>query len=88
MDFPVPKDRTHLRQFNGLVNCHHRHLKNVPRIQGSLNTLTSTKVPLKWTQVQQKSFDKVRKALAEALWLYVPISIQSFFFIQTLAILG
>lgn len=73
LDFPVPKGRTQLRQFNGLVNWYHRHLKNIACIQGLLNKLTSPKVPWQWTEVEQKSFDEVKAALINAPRLYTPI---------------
>lgn len=43
-----------------------------------MNKLTSPKVPWKWTETKQKSFDKVKRALANAPRLYVPISGQPF----------
>lgn len=72
LDFPVPTDRTRLRQFNGLVNWYHRHLKCIAKVQGPLNKLTSPNVPWKWTDVEQKSFEDVKKALADAPRLFVP----------------
>lgn len=78
IDFPVPKDRTQLIQFSGLANWNHEHLKNVARIWGPLNKLTSTKVPWKWTEVEQKSFDDVKKAHIGAPRLYLPIPEQPF----------
>uniref|UniRef100_A0A6V7HLC1 RNA-directed DNA polymerase n=1 Tax=Bracon brevicornis TaxID=1563983 RepID=A0A6V7HLC1_9HYME len=73
LDYPIPRDRTQLRQFNGLVNWYHRHLKSISRIQGPLNKLTSPRVPWKWTDVEQQSFEAVKKPLAEAPRLRVPI---------------
>lgn len=73
LDFPIPKDRTQLRQFNGLVNWYHRHMKNIARIQGPLNKLTSPKVPWKWTEVEQRAFDETKAALAKAPRLSIPI---------------
>jgi len=78
LDYPVPKDRTQLRQFNGLVNWYHRHLKNIARVQGPLNKLTSPKVPWRWSKVEQNAFDEVKQALAAAPKLHVPIPGQSF----------
>lgn len=78
LDYPAPKDRTQLRQFNGLVNWYHRHLKNITRVQGSLNKLTSPKVPWRWTEAEQKAFDEVKQALAAAPKLYIPLPGQPF----------
>lgn len=78
IDFPVPKDRTQLRQFNGLVNWYHRHLKSIAKIQGPLNKLTSPKVPWKWTEKEQNSFDEVKRAFINAPRLYTPIPGQPF----------
>ena len=78
LDFPVPKDRTQFRQLNGLVNWYHRHLKNIAKVRGPLNKLTSIKVRWKWTEVEQTALADVKKALAEAPRLYVPIPEQPF----------
>lgn len=53
-------------------------MKNVAKIQGPLNKLTSPKVPWKWTEVEQKSFDEIYRAFANAPRLYVPIPGQPF----------
>ena len=66
-----------MRHFNGLVSWYHRHLKNVARSQRSLNKF-SPKVPWKWSEVKQQSFDDVKKALVETPRLYVSIPGQPF----------
>lgn len=78
LDYPVPKDRTQLRQFNGLVNWYHRHLKNIARVQGPLNKLTSPKVPWHWTEVEQNAFKKTKQVLAAAPKLHIPMPGQPF----------
>ncbi|KAK2577561.1 hypothetical protein KPH14_012908, partial [Odynerus spinipes] len=78
LDYPVPKDRTQLRQFNGLVNWYHRHLRNIARVQGPLNKLTSPKVPWRWSEIEQRAFEEVKQALVDAPRLYTPIPGQPF----------
>ncbi|XP_063994806.1 uncharacterized protein LOC135172591 [Diachasmimorpha longicaudata] len=77
-NYPVPRDRTQLRQFNGMVNWYHRHLKSIAKVQGPLNKLTSPKHPWRWTDDEQKAFDEVKQSLIVIPRLCVPVPGQPF----------
>jgi len=70
--WPVPKNKKELESFIGFTNYHRDHIKNFSEITVPLHQLTGKKTDFVWTDEQQQAFDKVRKALIEAVTLSYP----------------
>ncbi len=62
--FPVPKSRTDVRSFSGLVQQFEGLSPNLTGLMKPIRELQSTKAVFQWTNDQQKAFDDVIKELS------------------------
>ena len=66
-----PKSIKQVRAFLGLLNYYRDIWSNPPNLLQYLTARTSTKVMFKWTDVEQKAFDKIKQIAArDTLLLY------------------
>jgi hypothetical protein len=68
----APKTRRQLRSFIGLVNYYRDMWPKRSDILAPLSSMTSSKVPWKWTEVHQKAFDKIKQLIARETLLTYP----------------
>ncbi len=61
--FPVPKSRTDVRSFNGLIQQFEALSPDLAEMMAPIRVLLSKKAAFVWTEVQQNAFDKVIKEL-------------------------
>ena len=71
-NFPVPKNVNELRRFIGAASYYRKFVENFAAKMHCLTKLTSTKVPWKWTEEEQKCFEEMKRALMEAPILAQP----------------
>ena len=62
-DAPRPKDVTALKSFLGLIMFYSRFLQNHATVLAPLNNLLRKDVKWKWTQAEEKAFQKAKKLL-------------------------
>ena len=65
-EFPVPRELTDLRSFNGLVEQLAGFSHEIAALREPLRPLLSTKNPFEWTQHHTDSFNAVKRALVSA----------------------
>ena len=65
-EFPVPRDLTDLRSFNGQVEQLVGFSREIAALREPLRPLLSTKNPLEWSQHHTDSFNTVKRALVSA----------------------
>ena len=72
--FPVPRTKTKLREFLGLVNFYHRFIPNCARILQPLNSMLSkgTANELQWSTDATAAFTSAKASLAKAAMLFHP----------------
>ena len=71
-DIATPKTRRQLRSFIGLINYYRDMWVHRSDLLAPLSKLTSTNVPWKWTEVEQKAFEKVKKIISKETLLSFP----------------
>ena len=67
-----PKTRKQLRGFIGMVNFYQDMWPKRSELLAPLSTMTSTKVPFKWTQEHEEAFSKMKKIMAREILLAFP----------------
>lgn len=73
--FPVPKDKTSLQEFLGLLNYYHRFIPQAAHVLQPLHaSLRKTAGPFHWTPDMGKAFRAAKEALAQATLLVHPES--------------
>jgi len=65
-EMDAPRNVEELRRFLGMINYLARFLPNVTSVTEPLHNLIRRDVPWTWSEVQQKSFDEVKKLLTQA----------------------
>ena len=65
-DFPIPRDLTDLRSFNGLVEQLAGFSREIAALRDPLRPLMSSKNPFEWTQHHTDAFNAVKRALVSA----------------------
>nr|XP_042908182.1 uncharacterized protein LOC122271326 [Parasteatoda tepidariorum] len=70
----TPKTKSALKSALGLFNYYRNYIKNYAEIAKPLTDLTKKKVPelIPWTDIEELSFQKLKKKLSEAPSLYTP----------------
>uniref|UniRef100_A0A224XI32 RNA-directed DNA polymerase n=1 Tax=Panstrongylus lignarius TaxID=156445 RepID=A0A224XI32_9HEMI len=69
---PAPKNVKQLRAFLGAVNFYERFIPHLHGVCSALHSLTSTRKPWKWTDVEERVFQTVKRKLVatDTLALY------------------
>ena len=67
-----PKTRKQLRRFIGMVNYYRDVWPQRAHLLAPLTSLTSDKVPFKWTEVHQHAFDEMKRIIAKETLLTYP----------------
>ena len=67
-----PINRKELRKFIGVINFYRDMWIHRAEILSPLTSLTSTKLPWKWTATEHKSFITIKKILSSEVLLYYP----------------
>ena len=67
-----PTTRKQLHQFIGLINYYRDMWWHHSDRLTPLTRLTSTKVPFKWTEVEQKAFENMKKIISRDVYLTYP----------------
>ena len=67
-----PKTIKHVRSLLGLINYYRDMWSKRSHLLQSLTTLTLTKVTFKWTDVEQKAFNKGKQLVAHNTLLIYP----------------
>ena len=67
-----PTTRKQLRHFIGLVNYYRDMWPRRSEILAPLSKLSSNKIPFKWTEVEQKAFDKMKDVISKDVLLTYP----------------
>ena len=65
-EFPIPRDLTDLRSFNGLVEQLAGFSREIAALREPLRPLLSSKNPFEWTQHHTAAFNAVKRALVSA----------------------
>ena len=63
--WPIPRNKTDVQAFLGLVNFYRRFLKDAATIAKPLTVLTGN-TPFVWTETEQRSFDRLKTLMSEA----------------------
>lgn len=71
-EWPVPQDMHKVRSFLGLANYFRRFIQGYSSLVAPLTSLTSAKVPYRWTDECQAAFEGVKHALTHAPVLKLP----------------
>ena len=72
INWPIPRNVSELRSFNGLASYYRRFIKNYASIAAPLNRLLELKTPYNWTPDCQAAFDLLKKQLSSAPILSFP----------------
>jgi len=72
VNWPVPKNVSQLRSFNGLTCYFRKHVKAYAQMIAPLTHLTRTDVPWNWGADCQQAFDEIKRALTTAPVLTLP----------------
>ncbi len=70
--FPVPTTRRELRRFLGMVGYYRNFCVNFSAVASPLTDLLSPKVPFKWTESCQMSFEQFKALLINSPILFAP----------------
>lgn len=81
-NFPRPINIKQIQSFLGLCNYFRRYVKDFSKICKPLTTLLKKELPFLWTDVQQRSFEALKKALAEEVTLAFP-NFEEIFYVTT-----
>ena len=72
INFPVPKNRKELRQFNGTCEWLREFIPRFSQIAAPLTALLSSKHTWRWTDESQRAFDTLKHAFSQPLELCRP----------------
>ncbi len=72
INFPVPTTRRELRRFLGMVGYYRNFCVNFSAVASPLTDLLSPKVPFKWTESCQMSFEQIKALLINSPILFAP----------------
>jgi hypothetical protein len=78
-DFPRPMNIRQLRGFLGLASYYRKFIANFSTIAKPLNQLLEKQVPFEWTEIQEKSFQMLKRYLITAPILRYPNFNQPFY---------
>lgn len=78
-NYPRPINVKKVQSFLGLCTYFRRYVQNFAKIAKPLSTLLKKDTPFIWAPLQQESFDKLKKALAEEVVLAFPDFEQVFY---------
>ena len=78
MNLAPPTTKKQLRCFIGLVNFYRDMWQHRSTLLAPLTKLTSKSVPWKWTDVEQKAFDDMKKVMSRQTLLVYPNFSQPF----------
>ena len=67
-----PKTRKQLRSFIGMINYYRDVWKHRSQLLAPLSKLTSKSIKWKWTEVEQKAFEKIKKVISRDVLLTYP----------------
>ena len=67
-----PTNKKQLRSFIGMINYYRDMWKHRSVVLEPLTALTSSKVKWKWTEMEQKAFDKMKDILSKEVMLSYP----------------
>lgn len=70
--YPRPKTIKHIQSFLGLCSYFRRYVRDFSKISRPLTFLLKKEQPFLWTESQEQSFEKLKKALAEEVVLAFP----------------
>ena len=76
--WPTPSTVQHVRQFLGLANYFRKFIARYSIIAAPLTSLTSTKRPWAWGEVEQHAFQRIKDALTSAPVLVLPDMTKAF----------
>ena len=79
----VPKTRKQLRRFIGMINYYRDMWPRRSDLLAPLTKLTSKTVPWKWTAVEQKAFEDMKKVITKETMLTYPNFNKPLVFTQT-----
>ena len=71
-EFPAPTTRRELRRFLGMTGYYRTFCRNFSEVVHPLTSLTSPKMPFKWTPECQRAFENVKALLCHAPVLAAP----------------
>ena len=74
-----PKNKKEVREFVDIVNYYRDMWENWSHLLHPLTALTSHKVKLKWTDVEQKEFDYIKRNVSQETLLAYPDFNESFY---------
>ena len=72
LSWPTPKSRKALQRFLGFSNYYRKFIKDFSSTVKPLTSLTSIKVPFRWTNDAQRSFDSLKDSFTSAPILQLP----------------
>lgn len=73
MDFPLPKTKTELQRFLGMLNFYHRFIPNIAKTSQPLtDALKGKEKNVPWNEERKKAFYKAKSALAASVMLNHP----------------
>lgn len=67
-----PTNRKQLRRFIGMINFYKEIWPGRSKMLAPLTRLTSKNVPFKWTEVEQKAFDEIKRKITKDTMLTYP----------------
>lgn len=62
-DAPLPKNKTEVKAFLGMINYYHRFVPNMPNLARPLYNLLKNNVKFKWNSDCQNSFIKIKQVM-------------------------
>jgi transposase InsO family protein len=72
VNLETPKTRKEVRKFIGMINFYRDMWRKRSELLAPLTRLTSKDVPFKWTDVEQKAFDDIKRVLSTETLLAYP----------------
>uniref|UniRef100_A0A674PJ94 Uncharacterized protein n=1 Tax=Takifugu rubripes TaxID=31033 RepID=A0A674PJ94_TAKRU len=70
--WPVPESRRQLQRFLGFANFYRRFIRGYSTVAAPLTSLTSSKVPFRWSQAAEEAFQNLKARFTSAPILLVP----------------
>lgn len=70
--FPVPKNPKNIKQFLGLAGYYRRFIPNFSKVAKPLTDLLKKDIKFQWTDLQNKAFNTLKKALCDQPILQYP----------------
>ena len=71
-EWPTPRDLPQLRTFLGTVGYYRQYIHDFATVAKQLTVLTGKGIPWEWGEINQTSFEALKKALTEAPVLGYP----------------